>query len=62
MLDVLADVSDAQYCLGNTLLLAYIITGEYVARYIILLFQKVILVFSVLVSINLVRIQCYFVT
>ena len=49
MLDTWADVSDAQtaqYCqneLGNTLLSAHITTGEYVARYITLLFQKVIL-------------------
>ena len=37
MLDVWADVSDAQYChneLGNALFSAHITTGEYVACYI----------------------------
>ena len=50
-LDVWVDVSDAQYGhneLDNTLLLAHILTDEYVARYITLLFQKVILLHNVL--------------
>ena len=41
-----ADVNDAEYIhneLDNTLLSAHIITGEYIARYITSLFQKVIL-------------------
>ena len=46
MLDVwdVSDVQIAQYCHnepGNTLLLDHITTGEYVACYIISLFQKV---------------------
>ena len=52
-----ADVSDAQYChnkLSNMLLLAYIITGEYAVRYITSLFQKVILLRNMLLSVSLV--------
>ena len=54
MLDVWADISDAQYWhneLGNTF---HIINGEYVACYITLLFQKVILLCNVLLGVNLV--------
>ena len=50
MLNVGADVSEAEYChneLDNTLLSAHIITGEHIARYITLLFQKVILLRNV---------------
>ena len=54
MLDMWADISNSQYChnkLGNT---AHIITGEYVARYITSLFQKVTLLRNVLLGVNLV--------
>ena len=40
--------------LDNTLHLAHIITGEYVASYITLLYQKVILLRNVLPGVNLV--------
>ena len=51
------DLSDAQYCLNqldNTLLLTYIITGEYVAHYISSLFLKVILLPNIILGVNLV--------
>ena len=58
MLDMWADISNAQYCwhneLGNMLLMAHIITGEYVMRYITLLFQKVILLCTMLLGVNLI--------
>ena len=57
MLNVLANVSDAQYChneLDSTLLSAHIITSEYVVCYISSLFQKVILLPYVLLDVNLV--------
>ena len=57
MLDVWADVSDAQYWhneLGNTLFSAHNITGEYVAHYITSLFLKVILLRNMSLSVNFV--------
>ena len=57
MLEVWAHVSDARYShneLGNTLLSAHIITGEYVAHYFTSLIQKVILIRNVLLCANLV--------
>ena len=65
MLNVWADISDAQYChneLDNTLLSAHIIFGEYVARYITLSIQKVISLRNVLLGVNLVAnamLLCY---
>ena len=57
MLDTWADFSDAQYChneLDNMLLSTDVITGKCVARYITLLFQKVILLHNALLGVNLV--------
>ena len=57
MLNMGADVSDAEYChneLDNTLLSAHIITSEYIALYITSLFQKVILLHNVQLDVNLV--------
>ena len=65
MLNVWADISDAEYChneLDNTLLSAHIITGEYVACYITSLFQKVMLLCNMLLGVNLVAnaiLLCY---
>ena len=55
MLDVRADISDtqtAQYCHNELLLSAYITTSEYVAYYITLLFQKVILQCNTLLGVT----------
>ena len=60
-----ADIIDTQYChneLDNTLLSAHIIPAEYVVHYITFLFQKVILLRNVLLSVNLVAnaiLLCY---
>ena len=57
MLNVGVDVSDAEYYhneLDNTVLSAHIITSEYIAHYIALLFQKVILLLNVQLDVNLV--------